>query len=201
MAWVPDAPVLVLLVLTVACALFLVEVALPTFGLAGVSAMVLAGLGLAVLVEQRDPWWPLLLVVLAVCTWAAVLLTWFPTRLGQVVAPVTFALGGGAYGVLADDAVTVVAAVVAAGALAAGFRPLMRATDRLLGLAPQTGMASLVDRRATVVRWVGGRGTVRLDGSLWSARGEDALDVGAEVVVTGTEGMTVEVALRRSPVP
>ena len=112
MGWVPDAPAVVLLALTLACALLLVEVALPTFGVAGVSALVLAGLGLAVLVEQGHPWWPLLLVALAVCTWAAVLLTWVPTRLGQVAAAAAFAGGSVTYGVLAADIVTVAFAIV-----------------------------------------------------------------------------------------
>lgn len=198
--WVPDAPAVVLVTLTVACALLLVEVALPTFGVAGFSALVLGAVGLVVLVEQAHPWWPLALVALAVSLWAAVLLTWLPTRLGQVAAPVAFASGGAAFGVLAGDIATVVTAVVGAMALAAGFRPLLRATDRLLGLPPQLGMEALLDRVAVVERWGAGRGTVRLDGSLWNARSRDLVSVGDEVVVVGTAGMAVDVAQRASSV-
>lgn len=196
MAWAPDSAAVVLLALTLACALLAVEVALPTSGVAGGAAVVLGALGVVSIVEHGHEWWPLLLVGSALGTWVAVLLAWAPRRGGQVLAPAAFAVGGATYGSLADDAAGVALAVGGAALLALGFRPLLRATTTLLTLAPQHGMASLLDRRATVVRWDGGRGTVRLDGSLWSATSAEPLEPGTDVVVVDTVGMTVDVAPR-----
>jgi membrane protein implicated in regulation of membrane protease activity len=42
-----------------------------------------------------------------------------------------------------------------------------------------------------VVQWDGGRGTVRLDGSLWNATAEVALLPGDEVVVVGHDRMVL----------
>lgn len=201
MAWVPDSSAMVLLAITIACVLFVVEVALPTFGIAGGAALVLGALGVAVLVDQAHPWWPLLLVALAVCTWAAVLLAWTPSVAGQVVAAAAFAVGAIAYGGLAGNGATVVLAAAGAVALPVGFRPLLRATHELVDLTPQLGMESLLHRRATVTRWSGGRGTVRVDGSLWNATSAAPLQPGAEVVVVDTIGMTLDVAQRTSSSP
>lgn len=201
MAWVPDSPAMVLLAVTLACALLVVEVALPTFGIAGGAALLLGAFGVAVLVDQGHPWWPLLLVALAVGIWAAVLLAWVPSAVGQVVAAVAFASGAVAYGALASSVATVVLAAVGAVALPVGFRPLLRATHELVDLAPQLGMESLLHCRATVTRWSGGRGTVRLDGSLWNATSAAPLRPGAEVVVVDTVGMTLDVAQRTPSSP
>lgn len=196
MAWAPDSAAVVLLALTLACALLVVELALPTSGIAGGAAVVLGAVGVVSLVEHDHRWWPLLLVGLAHGTWAGILLAWVPSRLGQVLAATAFAAGGSAYGILADDPAAVALAVGGAVLLALGFRPLQRAATTLLTLAPQHGMESLLDRRATVVRWAGRSGTVRLDGSLWSATSAEPLEPGTDVVVVDTVGMTVDVAPR-----
>lgn len=201
MAWAPDSSAMVLLVLTVACALLVVEVALPTFGIAGGAALLLGAVGVAVLAEQSLPWWPLLLVALAVTIWAAVLLAWVPSLPGQVAAASAFAAGAVSYGALVGSAPTIVLAAAGAVALPLGFRPLLRATHELVELAPKLGMESLLHRRATVVRWSCGRGTVRLDGSLWNATSTAPLQPGAEVVVVDVVGMTLDVAQRAPSAP
>lgn len=198
--WLPDAPAVVLVALTLAAALFLVEAALPTFGVAGLSGLVLLTVGLLAADDQGRPWWPLLFVAGAVCLWAVLLMTRSSAPTGQATAASLFAIGSLSYGVLAGDPTTIVLAVVGSVALPFGFGPLLGATTRLLDLPAQTGMAALVGRGGTVVDWSGRSGTVRVDGSLWDARCPTELVTGAEVVVTGHEEMTVNVALR-APVP
>lgn len=198
MEWLPDLPAVVLLALTLAAALFLVEVALPTLGVAGTAALLLAVWAVAVVDRQGYAWWPLMLVVAAVFVWAVLLTRRRASLASQAVAATLFGSGATIYGVLADDPGTVAVGVVGAGALAAGFRPLLAATRRLLDLPHQTGMEALVGRVGVVTSWADGRGTVRIDGSLWNARDPREFAPGTEVVVRGFSGMTVELALRAS---
>ncbi|MGH9188875.1 MAG: NfeD family protein [Acidimicrobiales bacterium] len=200
MGWLPDAPAVVLVAITLAAALMLVEVALPTFGLAGTSALALAAVAVLAAGDQAHPWWPLLAVAAAVFLWAVLLIARRPSPTGQWVAAGLFAVGGIGYGVAARDPATIVLAIGGSVALPMAFRPLMHAANRLLELPPQTGMEALIGRTGTVVRWNGRSGTVRVDGSLWKARSAFDLSPGDEVVVCGHTGMTVEVALP-SPVP
>ena len=55
------------------------------------------------------------------------------------------------------------------------------------------GSETLVGRRAVVVRALAPRGQVKLDGEVWEARAAAELEPGAEVVVTGLEGLVLEV--------
>ena len=136
----------------------------------------------------------------AVCLWAVLLVTRRAPPAARATATALFGSGSVAYGLLAADPPTIALAAAATVALPVAFGPLLRATARLLDLPAQLGMEALVGRPGTVVRWEGAAGTVRVDGSLWTARGPVALSVGDEVVVVGSTGMTVEVA-RRTPVP
>jgi membrane-bound serine protease (ClpP class) len=54
------------------------------------------------------------------------------------------------------------------------------------------GAATLVGRCAVVVRALP-RGQVKLDGEVWEARAAVELEPGVEVVVTGLEGLVLEV--------
>jgi len=56
-----------------------------------------------------------------------------------------------------------------------------------------TGAQALLGRRALVVDGLFPRGRVRLDGAVWNAEAAARVDVGAEVVVTGVEGLTLRV--------
>lgn len=195
MGWLPDAPAVVLVAITLAAALLLVEIALPTFGVAGTTALALTAVALVSASDQGHPWWPLLAVAAAVCLWAALLTVRRPPPMAQVLAGGLFALGGVAYGLLARDPATVVLAAAGSVGLPFAFGPLLKATNCLRELPPQTGMEALVGRTALVVHWDGLSGTCRIDGSLWNARGPGAIMPGTEVVVTGYRRMTVDVAV------
>ena len=56
-----------------------------------------------------------------------------------------------------------------------------------------TGKTALLGRRAEVIDRLSPRGRVRLDGEVWNAEAAGAIDVGAQVVVTGVEGLTLRV--------
>lgn len=197
MGWWSDTPALVLLALTLASVLLLVEVALPTLGIAGLSAIGLSALGFAAAGDD-DPWWPLALVAIAVCVWALLLAARRASPGGQLAGAALFAVGSVGYGVGASDPAAIALGVAGSLALPAVFKPLLRATIRLVDLPPQTGMDSLVGRPGTVVRWGAGAGTVRIDGSLWNAEARGPLGPGDRVRVVGHQGMTLEIAPRAS---
>jgi len=56
-----------------------------------------------------------------------------------------------------------------------------------------TGASALVGRRARALEALRPAGLVRLDGETWNAEADGDVDVGAEVVVTGVEGLTLRV--------
>jgi len=56
-----------------------------------------------------------------------------------------------------------------------------------------TGKVALLGRRALVVERLSPRGRVRLDAEVWNAEAAAAIEVGAEVIVTGIEGLTLRV--------
>lgn len=197
MGSLPDAPGLVLVAFTLAAILLLVEVALPTFGVAGLSALALAVLGYAVAAGQDQAWWPLLLAAAGVCLWAALLFSRQTSTWGQITAAGLFVGGGASYGLLAADPLTVVLALAAGAALFGSFRPLLATTTRLHDMPQQLGMEALVGRSGVAARWEGDAGSVRLDGSLWNARSRSPIAAGDEVVVVGYTGLTVDVALRQ----
>jgi membrane-bound serine protease (ClpP class) len=55
------------------------------------------------------------------------------------------------------------------------------------------GVAALLGRHAQVIERLGPRGRVRLDAEVWNAEAAAEIEVGAEVVVTGVEGLTLRV--------
>ena len=55
------------------------------------------------------------------------------------------------------------------------------------------GAETLVGRTAVVVRPLAPHGQVRLDGELWEARAVGDVPPGAEVVVTGLDGLVLDV--------
>jgi membrane-bound serine protease (ClpP class) len=56
-----------------------------------------------------------------------------------------------------------------------------------------TGKAAMLGRRALVIEGLNPRGRVRLDGEVWNAEAAGQVEVGAEVEVTGVEGLTLRV--------
>src|SRR5919206_4699055 len=100
MTGVLNDPSFVVVSLTLASALLLAEVALPTFGVAGVTGTALAGGGLAAVARQDHPWWPLVLIALAVCLWAFMRGGRSAPPLSQILAGGLYALGAMGYGLL-----------------------------------------------------------------------------------------------------
>ena len=58
------------------------------------------------------------------------------------------------------------------------------------------GAETLIGRTAVVVRTLSPRGQVRIDGEIWEARASDDALPGAEVVVTGIDGLVLAVEPR-----
>jgi membrane-bound serine protease (ClpP class) len=188
-----DAPAFVVVAFTLASALLLVEAALPTAGLAGLSGLALAVAGVVAVDRQGEAWWPLALIALAVCLWGILLLRRSVSIPGRATAAGLHAGGGIGYGVLAGDLLAVVVGALAAAGLSLGYPPLRGAMSRLLDRPPQVGMEALVGRVAVVERADGRRGTVRVDGLAWKAEAKsgDLPAAGCEVRVTGYRGLTL----------
>lgn len=187
-----DAPAFVIIAFTLSSALLLVEVALPTFGIAGVSGTVLGVLGVLAVDQQGEPWWPLLLVALAVCVWAVMLVRRSAPTPVQLMATFDYAAGGVGYGIVADDLGAIVVSIVCAVGLFAGYPSLLDAMTRLLNSPPQVGMEALIGRRAIVVERGDGRhGRVRIEGALWTATSAAGIlpEPGEAVQVAGYDGM------------
>src|SRR5207244_3019242 len=68
-----DSAPFIVVALTVSAALLLIEVALPTFGVAGIGGFTLLGVGIVGLAHGDEPWWPLALIAVAVCLWAVLI--------------------------------------------------------------------------------------------------------------------------------
>jgi membrane protein implicated in regulation of membrane protease activity len=166
-------------------------VALPTFGVAGIGGFSLLAAGVVGLSKGDDPWWPLVLIAVAVCLWAVLIARRSASPAARVTAAGLYALGSVGFGAAAGSPGAVAVGAAATVGLAAGFPFLLRATTHLLERTPHVGMEAFEGRTATVVRWDGERGTVRLDGSLWNASAEVPLLVGDEVVVVGHDGMVL----------
>ena len=56
-----------------------------------------------------------------------------------------------------------------------------------------SGSGALSGRQALVIEALSPRGRVRLDGEVWNAQSEARIEVGATVVVTGVDGLTLQV--------
>jgi membrane protein implicated in regulation of membrane protease activity len=166
-------------------------VALPTFGVAGIGGFALLGAGVLGLSHGHDPWWPLVFIAVAVCLWAVLIARSSAPATARLTAAGLYALGSVGFGMVSGSPGAVAVGAGATVGLAAGFPVLLRAATHLVERRPHVGMEALEGRAATVVRWDGERGTVRLDGSLWNATAEVALLPGDEVVVVGHDGMVL----------
>jgi len=191
-----DEPAIVLIALTLAAALFIVEVALPTAGVAGTLALVLGLIAVAGISEQDADWWPLIGPKLAAILWAVMIARRRRSPVLEGAAVVLFAGGAVLFGVLADSPLAAVIGGGLAVPLGAGFPRLHERARALLDQPARVGMEAQVGSQAVVVRWKGEAGTVRLDGSLWNATSARSLRAGDPVSIVGHHGMTLEVALR-----
>jgi membrane-bound serine protease (ClpP class) len=189
-----DEPAVVVLAATAAAVFLLLEVALPTVGLAGTAGGALGILAAWGADRQGEPWWPLLGVVAAVTVWGVLIARHRHPLQAQIVAAVLFAGGAFGYAASTSDAPAAITAAVATVALAGfAFPRIAAGADRLTGAPPQMGMESLVGTRATVAQWEGRAGKVTISGTLWSASGPADLTPGDTVVVAATAGLVLEV--------
>jgi membrane protein implicated in regulation of membrane protease activity len=188
-----EEPAAILVMITIAALLLVVEAALPTAGIAGTGALLLS-VGAVVAVERQDAtWWPLLGPATAVMLWSVMVARRSRPVAAQAAAAVLFGAGSVAFAAMADSPATAIIGVLSAVALAAAFPTLHGAARRLLERPTQVGMDSLVGRPGEVVAWTGADGTVRVEGSLWTARAAHPLRPGDHIAVVSFTGMTLEV--------
>jgi membrane protein implicated in regulation of membrane protease activity len=109
---------------------------------------------------------------------------------GALVAALVAAVGGG-------TAISWVAFLVVSIVLLLALRPLAR-SHRMQAPQLRTGTAALVGRTATVVERIeGDRGSVRIEGDVWTARAYDedeVIEAGKRVQVMEIRGATALVA-------
>lgn len=194
-----DSPPVIVIALTFSAALLLVEVALPTFGVAGIGGFAMLWVGLEGVSERDETWAPLMLIAVAVCLWAVLLVRRTASPSGLATAAALYALGTVGYGAVTGSVGAVLVGGAATAGLSAAFPVLLRQTQRLLDRPAQVGMEAFDGRRAVVVswNWEANRGTVRLDGSLWNATANVPVREGDEVLIIGHERME----LRITPAP
>jgi membrane-bound ClpP family serine protease len=191
-----DQPAVVLLAAALAAVFFVLEVALPTAGVAGTAsavAVAIAGIGIA---QQDADWWPLALVPAAMAVWAALVARRRAPLVAQVLAGGVYAGGAIGFALANEDGLALAVAVATSLALPAAFPRLCAAAERLVDLPAQVGMESFAGRIATVASWDAGRGTVVLEGVHWSARGDGPFAEGDEVNVVGHDRMTLLVGAK-----
>ena len=191
-----EEPAVILALVTLAAALAVVEVALPTLGVAGITATVsvlLAGIG----IDRADTtWWPLIGAAVAVVVWMALIVARRRSRAAEAVAITAYAAGSFGFAAANSDGPAYAVAAACTLALAVAFPPLHRGAKRLLGAQAKAGMESFVGQVARVDRWSNGSGVVLLQGTRWNATSDPRLSLGQgdEVTVTGSHGSTIEVA-------
>jgi membrane-bound ClpP family serine protease len=191
-----DEPAVVLLLFAMAAALVVIEIALPTAGVAGTLAVGLGVLAVIAIDRQGADWWPLVGPSIAVLLWAVMLARRSRTPAQEVIAVVLFGAGSIAFGLLADSPATALMGAVAAIGFGIGFPRLHDAACRLLEGPIKVGMDWLVGAPGVVSAWDGDTGTVIVQGSRWNATAREAHVEGDEVEVVGYTGMTVQVARR-----
>ena len=191
-----DEPAIILLCATLASALVVVEVALPTLGLAGATGTVAALLAMIGIDRANATWWPLLGSVVAVVVWSALVLSRRRSRVAELTALAAYAAGSAGFAIANEDAPGFAVAVGCAIALALAFPPLHRGAAALMNAPAQVGMDAFIGMTARVDRWRDGAGVVLLQGTRWGATSALplSLGVGDEVTVVGSHGNTIEIA-------
>jgi len=188
-----DEPAITYLFVLAAVVGLLIEIAPgPTFGIPGALALGCAALAVWGTAHQGLAWWPLPLVALGVVLWGVLLWTG-PRPALMTTAALAFAVGSLGFAIASKDLVAIACAALASIGAPLGFAKLRAATGSLRAMPAQTGIDAVVGRRALVSEWHDGRGSVELDGAFWTASGPDDLDQGAEVTITGYEGLRVQV--------
>lgn len=195
MSWLFEQPGVVIVLVTAAAVLVLIEVALPTLGIAGTTAAVCVLGVISAIVKQDGEWWPLSLCAVAVASWAVLVVTQHRHAGLELGAAGVYLAGGLGFAVANDSWASAVVAVVATGVLALGYPPAHAAALRVMNKPATAGMESHLGRIATVARWDGAAGTVLLDGSRWNAVAPPGarFRVGEQVRVSGYRGSTFQI--------
>ncbi len=193
MEWLFEEPSVVLIGVTLAAVLFVVEMALPTLGLAGFLSFTAAAVAIAGLARQDLVWWPLFGTALAVVAWLVLILGRRRSPPIEMATVAVVAISGVAFGVVNDDAPTIVVAVASAVALWALFPLIHRAFIRLTGRPAQAGTEAFVGRLAVVDRWDADHGVVQFEGSRWNAAGPHGLQAADPVVIVAVAGSSLTV--------
>jgi membrane-bound ClpP family serine protease len=193
-------PVTLYIATTLAVLLGLTELVLPTFGVAGSVAAVLALVSLIGLTETNRAIWPFALIGLAFIAWVAQLVT--RNRVFWLVGTALFGVGSVAYALDVGRPEVWVAIALATVLTAAVVPPLEQRLAKVNDAPPTTGIESYVGHRATVDSWSDGTGTVLFEGSRWTARldatgptvmppAPPSLGAGDSVTITGYDQMTL----------
>ena len=188
-----DQPAVVILAAAAAAIFLLLEVALPTVGLAGTTGLALGALAVWGIDRQDEQWWPLLAVVAAIVVWGVLIAMHRRSITVEGVAAALFLAGGIGYSIATTDWSAALTAVVATAILAWAYPHIARGASRLTSAPPAVGLDSYAGELAKVVEWDAGRGRVLMHGSLWSASGPPDLSTGDEVVVVTTSGLSLQV--------
>jgi membrane-bound serine protease (ClpP class) len=188
-----DQPAVVILAAAFASILLIVEIALPTVGLAGSAGVAVGAVGVWAVDRIGEDWWPLLGIVAAVALWGGLIAAHRASSIGQPIADVLFVAGALGYAVVTADWPAAVTAVVAGAALSAAFPRIAAAAERLSGETPAVGMESYVGTTATVTSWDGTRGQVVAGGTRWNASGPEGLHAGDDVEILAASGLSLTV--------
>jgi len=192
--WLFEEPSVVLVAVTLAAVLFVVEMALPTLGLAGLLSFTAAAVALGGLARQDLVWWPLFGTALAVIAWLVLIIGKRRSPPFEIATVAVVAASGIAFGVLNDDAATIVVAVASAAGLWLLFPVIHGAFVRITGRPAQAGTEAFVGQLATVDRWDDVRGVVQFEGSRWNAAGPHGLRADDLVVIVAVAGSSLTVA-------
>jgi membrane protein implicated in regulation of membrane protease activity len=162
---------------------------------AGIGGFAMLWVGVDAVSKRDETWAPLMLIAVAVCLWAILLVRKTAAPSGLATAAGLYAAGAVGYGAVTGSVGAIGVGAAATAGLSAGFPFLLRQTRHLLDQPPQVGMEAFEGRKATVASWdwEANRGTVRLDGSLWNATADVPVREGDEVLVIGHERMELRI--------
>jgi membrane-bound ClpP family serine protease len=188
-----DQPSVVILAAAMASILLLLEIALPTVGLAGSTGLAAGAVGVWAIVRIDEAWWPLFGIVAAVALWGGLIAAHRVTTAGHAIALVLFAAGALGYSATTSDWPAVITSVVTVALLAYASPRIADAAERLQRGRPAVGLESFVGETVHVAAWKGTRGQVILAGTRWNATGPNGLHVGDEVDVVAASGLSLTV--------
>jgi membrane-bound ClpP family serine protease len=191
-----DQPAVVVLAAAAASIFVLLEIALPTFGLAGAAGIFVGAIGVWAVDRIGADWWPLLGIVAAMALWGVLIAAHRVTIGGHAVALVFFVAGALGYARTASDWPAAITSIATAVVLALVYPRIAVAAERLQRGQPAVGVESFVGETAAVAAWEGTRGQVILAGTRWNASGPDGLHEGDEVVVLAAVGLSLTVGSR-----